>query len=105
MGLAAAHHDSIGLAGAADVVGVGTFTTNQLGIFAATDRLADTEFGQRKRGFCSSVIHCGIGGLWGGVLSNRAARMLRQELLLGRRVARGTGAVTLFVIERTLPQP
>ena len=65
MGIAAAHHHRIGLAGQADVVGIAAFAAHQLGVFAAADRLADAEFGQRKRGFGGSVVHAGGWGSGG----------------------------------------
>ena len=89
MGVAAAHHHRIGLAGPADVVGVGAFAAHQLGVFAATDRLADAEFGQRKGGFGGSVIHAGALAVvvgWNACQIKQAGRFA-QEWLLGRRVA------------------
>jgi hypothetical protein len=86
MCVATADHHSVSLAGPAEIVGVAAFAANQFRILAAADRLADAEFGQRKCGFGGSVIH--LEGLsFGGLLSIKAAYLLRQEWLSGRRVA------------------
>jgi hypothetical protein len=64
MSVAAANHHSIGLAGAAEIIRVAALAPHQFRVFAATDRLTDAEFGQRKRDFGGSVIHFGRGFRW-----------------------------------------
>ena len=51
MSVAAADHHGIGLAGAAEVIRIAALAPHQFRVFAATDRLTDAEFGQRKRDF------------------------------------------------------
>ena len=50
----------MGLARQIDVVGIAALAAHQRGIFGATDRLTDAEFGQRERSFAGSVIHAGV---------------------------------------------
>jgi len=64
MSVAAANHHSIGLAGAAEIIRVAALAPHQFRVFAATDRLTDAKFGQRKRDFGGSVIHFGKGFRW-----------------------------------------
>ena len=66
--LAAAHHHGIGLAGAGHIVGITALAAHQRGVFGAANRLADAEFGQRKRGFGGSVVHVRAGGFRRGML-------------------------------------